>query len=88
MMTVMIRSKVVKIGNSRGIRIPRTLLEQAGLTDEVEMTVEGNRLIVHSAHLPRAGWEARFAEMAEKGDDQLLDEAVLPTQWDEDEWTW
>ncbi len=86
-MTNMVRSKVVKIGNSRGIRIPRTLLEQAGLTDQVEMTVEGNRLIVHSAHLPRADWITRFAELAEKGDDQLLDVAV-PTHWDKDEWTW
>lgn len=86
-MTAMIRSKVVKIGNSRGIRIPRTLLEQAGLTDEIEMTVEGNRLIVHAARQPRAGWAAHFAEMAKKGDDALLDEAVS-TQWDEHEWTW
>jgi antitoxin MazE len=86
-MAMMIRSKVVKIGNSRGIRIPRTLLEQAGLTGEIEMTVEGNRLIVHAAHQPRAGWAARFAEMAEKGDDHLLDEAVS-TQWDQDEWIW
>ena len=86
-MKMMVRSKVVKIGNSRGIRIPRALLEQAGLTDEVEMTVEGNRLIIHPARLPRAGWEARFAGMAEKMDDQLLDDAT-PTQWDEDEWTW
>ena len=49
-MSMTIRSKVVKIGNSRGIRIPRSLLEQAGLTDDVEMTVEDNKLIVHSAH--------------------------------------
>jgi len=86
-MAMMIRSRVVKIGNSRGIRIPRTLLEQAGLTDEIEMTVEGNRLIIHAAHQPRAGWATRFAEMAEKGDDHLLDEAIS-TQWDQDEWTW
>jgi antitoxin MazE len=84
---MMIRSKVVKIGNSRGIRIPRTLLEQAGLTDEIEMTVEGDRLIVFAARQPRSGWAARFAGMADKGDDQLLDEAVS-TQWDENEWTW
>jgi hypothetical protein len=57
------------------------------LTDEIEMTVEGNRLIVHAVHQPRADWAARFAEMAEKGDDHLLDEAVL-TQWDEDGWKW
>ncbi len=82
-----IRSKVVKIGNSRGIRIPRTMLEQAGLTDEVEMKVEGNRLVIHAARHSRQGWEERFAVMAEHGDDRLLDE-ISPGQWDEEEWTW
>ena len=86
-MSMMIRSKVIKIGNSRGIRIPRTLLEQAGLTDDVEMMVEGNQLIIHSARLPRQGWGAQFAAMTEQGDDRLLDEPST-TQWDEDEWTW
>jgi len=86
-MSMTVRSKVVKIGNSRGIRIPRTLLEQAGLTDDVEMTIEGDKLIIHSAHHPRLGWEAHFKSMAVHGDDQLL-EQPLPTQWDENEWTW
>jgi antitoxin MazE len=86
-MTMTIRSKVVKIGNSRGIRIPRALLEQAGLTDEVEMIVEGNNLIIHSVRHPRQGWDARFAAMAAQGDDQLLD-PIPATAWDEEEWTW
>ncbi len=86
-MNMMIRSKVVKIGNSRGIRIPRTVLEQAGLTDEVEMTVEGNKLIIQAFHKPRQDWEERFIDMAKHGDDKLLDEPP-PTQWDEEEWTW
>ena len=86
-MPVVVRTKVVKIGNSRGVRIPRTLLEQTGLVDEVEMTVEGDRLVIHSARKPRQGWEAQFASMAERGDDHMLDEAV-PTRWDEEEWTW
>jgi antitoxin MazE len=86
-MNMTIRSKVVKIGNSRGIRIPRTILEQAGLTDEVEMKVEGNRLIILAAHRARQGWEKRFAQMVAQGDDRLLDEAPA-TQWDEEEWTW
>ena len=86
-MTNIVRSKVVKIGNSRGIRIPRTLLEQAGLTDEVEMTVKGDSLIIRPARAPRQDWEAQFAGMAEHGDDRLLDESA-PTQWDEGEWKW
>ena len=86
-MNKMIRSKIVKIGNSRGIRIPRTLLEQGGLTEDVEMTVEGDKLIIHSARRPRQGWEAQFAAMAEHGDDRLLDQTAS-TQWEENEWTW
>jgi antitoxin MazE len=82
-----VRSKVVKIGNSRGIRIPRLLLEQAGLVNEVEMTVEGDKLIIHSSHQPRQGWGEHFKIMAEHGDDQLINQEI-PTQWDEDEWVW
>jgi antitoxin MazE len=86
-MSTMIRSKVIKIGNSRGLRIPRTLLEQAGLVDEVEMTVQGDKLIIHSAREPRQGWEDKFKYMAEQGDDQLIEEAIS-NHWDETEWTW
>ena len=82
-----VRSKAVKIGNSRGIRIPKTLLEQADLTDEVEMTVEGNRLVIQSVRHHRQGWEAKFVEMVQHGDDRLLDEPVT-THWDESEWIW
>ena len=82
-----VRSKVVKIGNSHGIRIPRTLLEQADLTDEVEMTIEGNKLVIQSARHHRQGWETKFMEMAQQGDDHLLDEPA-PTSLDESEWAW
>ena len=86
-MTTMIRSKIIKIGNSRGIRIPQGLFEQAGLTDEVEMAVEGNQLIIHSTHSLRQGWNAQFAAMSENGLDKLLDEPIS-NQWDKDEWVW
>jgi antitoxin MazE len=86
-MVMTIRSKVIKIGNSRGIRIPRTVLEQAGLTGEVEMIVEGRQLIIQASRHPRQGWEEQFAAMTDQGDDRLLDEP-LATQWDEEEWTW
>jgi antitoxin MazE len=82
-----IRAKVVKIGNSRGIRIPRILLEQAGLADEVEMKVEGDCLIIYAANHPRQDWEVCYAAMAGQGDDQLLDQTST-TQWNEKEWTW
>jgi antitoxin MazE len=86
-MNMMIRSKVIKIGNSHGIRIPQALLEQVGLTGDVEMTVEGNKLIINPLRVSRQGWGAKFVSMAEHGDDRLLDQ-TLATQWEEDEWIW
>jgi antitoxin MazE len=86
-MTSPIHSKVVKIGNSQGIRIPRSLLEQAQLNGDVLLTVEDNKLIIQSAHKPRQGWSTAFQKMVLNGDDHLLDQSI-PTQWDEDEWQW
>lgn len=80
-----IKTKIIKIGNSRGIRISYTLLEQAGLTDEVEIRVEGDQLIIQSRRSPRQDWEALFSAMAKNADDRLLDE-LPPTRWDEEEW--
>lgn len=54
-MTTPIHTKVVKIGNSQGIRIPRSLLEQAQLSGDVVLTVENSKLILQSAHKPRQG---------------------------------
>lgn len=81
---------LVKIGNSQGIRIPRILLEQTGLRDEVEIEVQNEQLIIRAKHQPRKGWADAFKKMAENGDDQLLDKDCLPNQssWDEKEWEW
>ncbi len=83
------RARVVRIGNSRGVRIPKPLIEQAGLRDEVEIAVEGSSLIIRAAARPRAGWATAFRTMAERGDDRLLNVAGgSTTKWDEDEWEW
>ena len=78
---------VVQIGNSRGVRIPKAVLEQVGLRDEAEMEVRGSELVIRPADHPRAAWEAAFAKMAARGDDALLD-APTSTRWDESEWRW
>jgi len=80
---------LVKIGNSRGIRIPKPVIEQCGFGDEVVMVVQNNELVICSSNTPRAGWNAAFAQMAEIRDDELLDwVAEPPTTWDEEEWEW
>ena len=84
------KTRIVRIGNSRGIRIPKILLEQSGLSDEIELEVKDRLIIIRNAQKPRAGWEGRFRAMAANGDDDLLDRDALPYQssWDEKEWTW
>ena len=83
------KSRIAKIGNSRGIRIPKPLIEQTGITEEVEIEVIGNTLVIRSAHAPRSGWGDAFHSMAAAGDDNLLDpEAVQISSWDEEEWEW
>jgi len=81
------RTQIVKIGNSRGIRIPKLLIDQTGLDSEVEIAVERGRLVIRPVTRPRGDWEARFLEMSAQGDDTLLD-APVPTQWDKEEWEW
>jgi antitoxin MazE len=83
------RTRIVKIGNSQGIRIPKLLLERSNLADEVEIEAEDNRIIIRSTKQPRQDWESTFRAMAERGDDSLLDNELLTqTRWDEDEWQW
>jgi antitoxin MazE len=84
---VIMKVSVVQIGNSRGVRIPKAVLEQVGLRDEAEMEVRGSELIIRSANHPRAGWVAAFAKMAARGHDALLD-TPTSTKWDETEWRW
>jgi antitoxin MazE len=81
------RANLVAIGNSRGVRIPKAILEQTGLTDEVELEVRGSQLVIRSARKPREGWAEDCRKMAERSDDGLLDPQT-PTVWDETEWTW
>ncbi len=83
------KTTVIRIGNSRGIRIPKKLLEQCQLEDEVELEVVDKQLIVRPAVKPRSRWGEAFRRMHEKGDDQLLDHDALPqTEWEKTEWQW
>jgi antitoxin MazE len=80
----MVRAKIVKIGNSRGIRLAKPLLEVAGLSDEVEIEAAPGVLTIRpSAHL-RAGWAEAAAAVDPDG---LLDE-MSSTCFDDGEWSW
>ena len=84
-----VKTRIIKIGNSKGIRIPKPILEQLDFTEEVELEVLSNRLVVRSVHQPRHQWEESFKAMADAGADQLLDdEPLVLTEWEESEWEW
>jgi antitoxin MazE len=83
------KSKLIAIGNSRGIRIPKLLLDQTGLTGEVELVARDGVLLVRNAAGPRANWAEAFRAMKANGDDRLVDEPpVSSSRWDEASWEW
>lgn len=84
------KTKIIRIGNSQGIRIPKLMIEESGITEEVEMIPGDNEIILRSAGTNRMGWEEAFAKMVERDDDALLDQKEIerPSDWDETEWTW
>jgi antitoxin MazE len=63
---------VVKIGNSRGIRLSKTIIERYNIRDTVELIMEKGQLIIKPLSRPRKGWDKAFIQMHANGDDQLL----------------
>ena len=63
---------VIKIGNSKGIRFSKTLLEKYNIKDTVDLILESGQIIIKPLSKPRKNWEMAFKEMAENGDDKLL----------------
>jgi antitoxin MazE len=86
---ITMRAKIIKIGNSQGIRIPKLFLEQTKLGDEVELEAQDDQIIIRPVTYPRQGWDEAFQAMAERGDDQLLDDDLASqTRWGQEEWEW
>ena len=83
------RARVIKIGNSQGLRIPKPILEQTGIMDDVEIEVEKNKIIIRPVRNVRDGWDKAFKGMGQMGDDEpiIADESFLHS-WDEEEWQW
>jgi antitoxin MazE len=84
------KTKIIRIGNSQGVRIPKPLIEESGITEEIEMILRDNEIVLRSAETIRKDWEASFEKMAKEDDDDLLDQEEIEktSDWDEDEWTW
>jgi antitoxin MazE len=68
---------VIKIGNSKGIRFSKTLIEKYNIKETVELILEKGQIIIKPSVSPRKGWDKAFAEMSENGDDRLLFDDVF-----------
>jgi len=84
---VLMKSKIVRIGNSKGVRLPKPLLEQVGLVDEVDLEVRDGELVISPSGPARAGWREAAALLAQRQEDELLD-VPTPTRFDAEEWEW
>lgn len=83
------RTRIVQIGNSQGIRIPKLLLEESGLSGEVDVSVQDGTIVIAAASQPRQGWDEAYSRMAAHGDDELLDaDAATSGAFDAESWEW
>lgn len=83
------RARLVRMGKSRGIRLPQAFLEQAELDEEVELEVQDDQVVIRLVPRPRRGWDKQFDGMTARGDDRLLDSRAFSlTAWDEEKWVW
>jgi antitoxin MazE len=84
------KTKIVKIGNSRGIRIPKSIIHESGLKNDVVLEVSDGQIIIKPIATNRQSWDSSFKKMAKKHDDILLDSKVIQSQskWDQEEWEW
>jgi len=77
---------IIKIGNSKGFRLPKTLIEKYNIKEKVELILEKDFFILKPISTPRKGWDKAFKEMNERGDDQLLFDDVFEDE-NFEEWT-
>lgn len=88
-MEKVIKTRIVKIGNSQGLRIPKVLLDQTGLGGDVELEVHQDTIVIRNARHPGDEWEKQFAAMGADDDATLLEETSLElSSWDATEWEW
>lgn len=82
------RAHIIKIGNSQGLRIPKPILDQTGIMDDVEIEVEKDQIIIRPVKDVRDGWDAAFKAMGENNDDESIIDDNISHSWDEEEWQW
>ena len=80
------KAQIIRIGNSQGVRIPKTLLEDGKISGEVELEIHEDGILIRSLQKPRANWDAAFKAVADGDDDQQLIDT--PNTFERKEWQW
>jgi len=82
------KTDLIRIGNSRGIRIPKPLIEQCGLGETVELRIEKDRLVISPARRPRQAWEEAFRAAGPATNDEIVLETIDLNEFDLTAWKW
>jgi len=81
------QTRIIRIGNSKGVRIPAHILQQCKIEDLINLEIIDGKIVISSAVKPRCGWNEQFRLMNKNGDDKLLIDDSLGAG-EEDDWTW
>ena len=81
------KTQIIQIGNSQGIRIPKVLLEDSRITGEVDLELHPDGILIRNAQQPRSEWDVAFKAMAENEDDEMADDGTS-TKFEKKEWQW
>ena len=81
------KTQIIQIGNSQGVRIPKGLLEDSRITGDVELELHPDGILIRNAQKARAGWDEAFKAMAENEDDELA-VGSTSTEFEKKEWQW
>ncbi|MBF0238694.1 MAG: AbrB/MazE/SpoVT family DNA-binding domain-containing protein [SAR324 cluster bacterium] len=82
-----IKTQIVRIGNSQGIRLSKAIMKQCHLSREVLLEPHDDALVIKPVKTTRKDWNKQFQEMALNHEDTMLEPSVS-TQWDQEEWVW
>ena len=83
-----VRSKIIRIGNSKGLRLSTSIIDASGIHGDVTVEARSGEIVIQKAHDRRKDWDARFQDMASHRDDELLNSATPLSDWDDSEWEW
>lgn len=81
------KTQIIQIGNSQGIRIPKVLLEESRISGDVDLELHPDGILIRNAQKPRADWDEAFKNMAENEDGEL-DAVGATTEFEKKEWQW